>query len=149
MYESTEEEKQAMQNRKTNGRGPLSVLTDLQNCDIWTNKKLDVEKIEIKIKKLNNWHHAEIARMNLDEDNMCFDTSSGRESSRLSTILGILDFGVEINKYWGGFVEINNKYVFSLSSYKWRMKGKNVWSKRGMSSIKDFITKIVNTGRVK
>lgn len=50
-----------------------------------------------------------------------------REAGRLSKLIGLLEHRLSIQDYGSGTVLVNQKYVVSLSSAKWRIKGRNVW----------------------
>ena len=46
-----------------------------------------------------------------------------REAERLSKLIGLLEHRLSIQDYGSGTVLVNQKYVVSLSSAKWRIKG--------------------------
>lgn len=50
-----------------------------------------------------------------------------REAKRLSKLIALLEHRLSIQDYGSGTVLVNQKYVVSLSSDKWRIKGRGVW----------------------
>ena len=50
-----------------------------------------------------------------------------RESSRLKKLISLIEHRLNIEDYGSGTVPINEKFVVSLISAKWRIKGKSVW----------------------
>jgi len=50
-----------------------------------------------------------------------------RESSRLKKLISLIEHRLNIEDYGSGTVLINEKFVVSLISSKWRIKGKSVW----------------------
>ena len=50
-----------------------------------------------------------------------------RESSRLKKLISLIEHRLNIEDYGSGTVLINEKFVVSLISPKWRVKGKSIW----------------------
>lgn len=112
-------------------------ITEAQNHNIWTNGKLDKEKIKKKMSNIKRQHEIKV-ELYKDTDKII---NIGNYYYNLSSILCLLDLSADITKFWGGFVEISQKYVYSLSSMKWRYKGSAKWSKKYIQ-MDEFMKKI-------
>ena len=65
-----------------------------------------------------------------------------REIKRLTTLRVLVESGVQFSlDNSGGSVIVEEKYVFTLISHKWRVIGKNVWYRSKGAS--DFIKRYV------
>ena len=107
--------------------------------NLYVDGKLDKEKINQEIIKIERNHKENCEQYSYKD----IPPEIGKTYYNLKSILIFLDLSVNITKFWGGFIEIDTKYVYSLSSGKWRFRGQNKWSKRWIG-ISDFVKDIVN-----
>jgi len=70
--------------------------------------------------------------------------SDWREAHRIEKIIKFLelDDDLKIEHESAGLVCINDKFIVSLASNKWRVKGKNVWYKH-KNDLKDFVDRYI------
>jgi hypothetical protein len=90
--------------------------------------------------KLNETHSDEMheARKHKDVYSDPFD----KEVKRLKTLKVLVESGVRFKlDDSGGAVVVEDQYVFTLISHKWRVVGKNVWYKS--KGVSDFLTRFV------
>lgn len=94
-----------------------------------------IEEVDEEIAEMEKYAE-ETDRRNYHKD--VYSNSARREVRRLENLKELIKCGVTVEDYGPGLVLLNNKFVFSLSSLKWRVVGKNKWyrCKRDFSTIK-------------
>lgn len=107
--------------------------------NLYVDGKLNKEKILNEISVMKKNHEKELA-LYYDTDKI---VTMGNTYYNLCSIITFIDLSANITKFWGGFVEIDEKYIYSLSSGKWRYKGSNKWTKKYLS-IDNFMNRIKN-----
>lgn len=107
--------------------------------NLYVDGKLNKQKIQDEISSIKKHHEKEI-ELYKDTDTI---VNIGSTYYNLNSLIIFIDLSANITKFWGGFVEIDEKYIYSLSSGKWRYKGSNKWTKKYLS-IDDFMNRIKN-----
>lgn len=62
-------------------------------------------------------------------DSYTYSNSAERETERLLCLKEFAQFDVSLKEMGNGLILVNDKYVFALRSFKWRVQGKNTWYK--------------------
>lgn len=93
-----------------------------------------------KLRKLYDKHY----KLGLEYDNDWNVGSDWREAHRLKKVIHFLELedDLKIEHAGPGLILINKKFIVSLASNKWKVKGKNVWYKH-KDSLKDFVEKYI------
>lgn len=55
------------------------------------------------------------------------ESSADREMARMVKLRALLDTGVDCKWYDNGLVIVDDKFIVSLASNKWRVQGRNTW----------------------
>lgn len=74
-------------------------------------------------------------------DKLSYSNPYDRQIERLSSLKDFLQFDVKVEDLGNGTVLVNDKYIFALRSFKWKVKGKNTWYKS--RDPEQFLTKYV------
>jgi len=93
-----------------------------------------------KLRKLYDKHY----KLGLEYDNDWNVGSDYREAQRLEKVIRFLEleYDLKIEHGGSGLILINKKFIVSLASNKWKVKGKNVWY-RHKNNLKDFVKKYI------
>jgi hypothetical protein len=80
-----------------------------------------------------------------NEHKLQYSNPYSREVQRLQSLVDFESLGVYVVPHTDGTVLVEDKYVFSLRSYKWKAKSKGTWYRsRG---VKDFVTNIIRKSK--
>jgi hypothetical protein len=100
---------------------------------------LTIQKIDELI-RLNEVLSDELSERNYHKD--VYSDSYQKEVDRLKTLRVLVESGVQFSlDNSGGSVIVEDRFVFTLISHKWRNVGKNVWYRSKGAS--DFIKRFV------
>jgi len=99
-----------------------------------------------KLKKLSEKHH----KKGLKYDNDWNMGSDWREAHRLKKIIKFLELedDLDIEYESAGLISINEKFIVSLASNKWKVRGKNTWYKHS-DNLQDFVDKYILKKEIK
>lgn len=88
------------------------------------------------LRKLQEIHY----KRGLEYDNDYNEGSDAREARRLQKIIGFLELEDDLHLEYEnpGLISINEKFIVSLKSNKWKVKGKNIWY-RHKHDLKSFV----------
>ena len=101
-------------------------MTELERVDLEIEKQTEVVRL------------AEISVYHKDQHGM----GEWNELARLKSERDLILTGVAWEPFTAGTVLINNKFVFTLRSYKWRVQGKKTWYRS--KGVKHFVDTYVN-----
>jgi len=71
-----------------------------------------------------------------------YSNSAEREARRIEKLIKLLEHNLIIDDYASGLVLVNDKFVVSLMTNKWRVKNKNKWYTH-KSNISHFVDNYV------
>ena len=100
--------------------------------------KLDKTYLEqqlIKLKQLSD-------QCELDNwDKLYYSNPYEKGIVKTKALLSFIDLPVKVDEYQDGLVIVNERFIFSLSSYKWKVKHKAKWYMS--KGVKDFVERFV------
>ena len=105
------------------------------------------ELIKDNIPKLKELYEKHL-KLGLEYDNDWNSGSDYREAHRLEKIINFLELEDELDIEYesGGLIFINNKFIVSLASNKWRVRGKSIWY-RHSNNLQSFVDKYILKGK--
>jgi len=102
-----------------------------------TSESCDLEKLEKEIERRKRLVSKCIG-MNVYGG----DSRHERELARLKAIKEFIETGVKFEETTDGILLVEDKFLFALRSFKWRVKGRNKWYRSG--GPKSFVNRFVN-----
>jgi len=102
-----------------------------------TSESCDLEKLEKDIEKIKR-----LARKGICRNSWTRDSIHERELDRLEAIKEFIETGVKFEETTDGILLVEDKFLFALRSFKWRVKGRNKWYRSG--GPKSFVNRFVN-----
>jgi hypothetical protein len=93
-----------------------------------------------KLRKLQQRHY----KMGLEYDNDWNEGSDAREAVRLKKVISFLELEDDLDIEYdnAGLISINKKFIVSLRTNKWKVRGKNVWY-RHQNDLQSFVDKYI------
>jgi hypothetical protein len=113
-------------------------MTELERIDLEIEKQTEV----VRLAEISVYHKDQHGMgewiYHKDQHGM----GEWNELARLKSERDLILTGVAWEPFTAGTVLINNKFVFTLRSYKWRVQGKKTWYRS--KGVKHFVDTYVN-----